>query len=36
MEWGSLKIERYTIEGLPDPADVSQNHQTLVGKPTTV
>ena len=23
MEWGSLKIERYTIEGLPDPADIS-------------
>ena len=34
MEWDSLKVERYTIEGLPDPTDVSQNQQTSVGKAT--
>ena len=34
VEWGSIKVERYTIEGLPDPTDVSQNQQTSVGKPT--
>ena len=34
VEWGSLKVERYTVEGLPDPTDVSQKYQTSVGKPT--
>ena len=31
---GSIKIERYGIEGLPDTTDVSQNQRTLVGIPT--
>ena len=35
-EWGSIKVECYAIEGLPDPTDVSQNQQTSVGKPTIV
>ena len=25
VEWGSLKLECYTIEGLPDPTDVLQS-----------
>ena len=35
-EWDSIKVECYTIEGLPDPTDVSQNQQTSVGKPTII
>ena len=31
--WGSLKVWRHTIEGLPDPTEVFQSQQTLVGKP---
>ena len=29
--WGSLKVWRHTIEGLPDPTEVFQSQQTLVG-----
>ena len=32
MEWGSLKVERYTLDGLPDATDLSQHEQTSVGK----
>ena len=34
VDWGLLKVERYTIKGLLDPTDVSRNQKTLVGKPT--
>ena len=36
VECGSLKHVCYTIGGLPDSTDVSQNQQTSVRKPTTL